>query len=162
MKQVNEAAGAVAGSEGQAGAGAPNPAAGKRTADTALIREVIKASPFTRWTGCEVLSCENGVAELRMPFREELTQHHGFVHGGVIGFLSDNVSAWAAASVVGDVVTADYSVKLLSPGIGESFYARAEVIKANKRLVAVESRVYAEKDGVRKLVATGTATVLPV
>lgn len=139
-----------------------NPAAGKRVADTALIREVVKASPFTLWTGCEVLKCEDGVAELRMPFKQELTQHHGFVHGGVIGFLSDNVSAWAAASVVGDVVTADYSVKLLSPGIGESFYARAEVIKANKRLVAVESRVYAEKNGERKLVATGTATVLPV
>lgn len=139
-----------------------NPAAGSRVATTALIREVVKASPFTQWTGCEVITCEDGIAELRMPFREDLTQHHGFVHGGVIGFLSDNVSAWAAASVVGDVVTADYSVKLLAPGIGEEFIARGEVVKANKRLVAVESRVYAVRSGERKLIAVGTATILPV
>ncbi|NVJ97782.1 MAG: PaaI family thioesterase [Alphaproteobacteria bacterium] len=145
-----------------AAAAAANPAAGQRVANTALIREVVKASPFTLWTGCEVITCENGVAELKMPYRKELTQHHGFIHGGVIGFLSDNVSAWAAASVVGDVVTADYSVKLLSPGVGEAFIARAEVIKANKRLVAVESRVYALKGDEKKLIATGTATVLPV
>ncbi|NVJ71259.1 MAG: PaaI family thioesterase [Alphaproteobacteria bacterium] len=143
-------------------AAAQNPAAGARVATTELIREVVKTSPFTEWTGCEVIRCEAGVAELQMPYRKDLTQHHGFIHGGVIGFLSDNVSAWAAASVVGDVVTADYSVKLLSPGIGEAFYARGEVVKANKRLVAVESRVYAINEGKRKLVAMGTATILPV
>lgn len=141
---------------------ASNPAAGRPKADLALLKEVIKASPFTAWTGCEVTMCEGGVAELRMPYKKDLTQHHGFVHGGVIGFLSDNVSAWAASSVVGDVVTAEYSVKLLSPGIGEEFIARGEVVKANKRLVAVESRVYAVRDGERKLVAMGTATILPV
>ncbi|SDD88373.1 PaaI family thioesterase [Kordiimonas lacus] len=146
----------------KANGGHQSPVAGVRVATTTLIREVVKASPFTEWTGCEVITCENGVAELKMPFRQELTQHHGFVHGGIIGFLSDNVSAWAAASVVGDVVTADYSVKLLAPGIGEEFFARGEVVKANKRLVAVESRVYALRDGERKLIAIGSATILPV
>jgi uncharacterized protein (TIGR00369 family) len=136
--------------------------ADRPVADLALLKQVVKTSPFTRWTGCDVTRCDNGHAELRMPFREDLTQHHGFIHGGVIGFLSDNVSAWAAASVVGDVVTAEYSVKLLAPGIGEAFVARGEVVKATRRLVAVESRVYAIKDGNEKLVAMGAATILPV
>lgn len=135
---------------------------GRPVATLDILQQVVKASPFTDWTGCEVTRCDSGIAELRLPFKKELTQHHGFVHGGVIGFLSDNVSAWAAASVVGDVVSADYSVKLLSPGIGEEFIARGEVVKANKRLVAVESKVYALRKGEKKLVAMGTATILPV
>jgi len=143
------------------GSAAHNPGS-RMVATTESMRAIVKVSPFTLWTGCDVLTCENGVCEVRMPFREDLTQHHGFVHGGIIGFLSDNVSAAAAASVVGDMVTADYSVKLLAPGIGEEFFARGEVVKANKRLVAVESRVYAVRKGERKLIAVGTATILPV
>ncbi|MFC4349102.1 PaaI family thioesterase [Kordiimonas lipolytica] len=134
----------------------------RTVATTETMRAIVQVSPFTRWTGCEVLTCEEGVCEVRMPFRKDLTQHHGFVHGGIIGFLSDNVSAAAAASVVGDVVTADYSVKLLAPGIGDEFMARGEVVKVNKRLVAVESRVFAVSDGKQKLIAVGAATILPV
>jgi len=130
-----------------------------------LLKQVVKMSPFTNWSGTEVTACENGYAELRMPFRKDLTQHHGFLHGGIVGFLSDNVSAWAASSVVGDVLTAEYSVKLLAPGKGDFFIARANVVKATRRLVAVESKVFAvigEGDAAEeKLIAMGTATILP-
>jgi len=130
-----------------------------------LLQQVVKMSPFTSWSGTEVIACKAGKAELRMPFRADMTQHHGFLHGGIIGFLSDNVSAWAASSVVGDVLTAEYSVKLLAPGKGDYFVARGEVVKATRRLVAVESKVYAVtgegEDAEEKLIAMGTATILP-
>lgn len=136
-----------------------------RVATLEILQQVVKMSPFTSWSGTEVTRCDNGHAELRMPFRQDMTQHHGFLHGGVIGFLSDNVSAWAASSVVGDVLTAEYAVKLLAPGKGDFFVARGAVVKATKRLVAVESKVYAvsEEDGEQKekLIAMGTATILP-
>jgi len=134
-------------------------------ATLAIMKEVVKMSPFTSWSGAEVTACENGFAELKIPFKADLTQHHGFLHGGIIGFLSDNVSAWAAASVVGDVLTAEYSVKLLAPGKGDYFIARGQVVKTTRRLVAVESKVYAvikTGDGEEeKLIAMGTATILP-
>ncbi|MBL4790019.1 MAG: PaaI family thioesterase [Kordiimonadaceae bacterium] len=130
-----------------------------------MLQQVVKLSPFTNWSGTEVTDVRHGYAEAKTPFRKDLTQHHGFLHGGIIGFLSDNVSAWAAATVVGDVLTADYSVKLLAPGKGDYFVARASVVKATRRLVAVESKVYAVtlEDGepTEKLIAMGTATVLP-
>jgi len=130
-----------------------------------ILKQVVKMSPFTSWSGTEVTACENGHAALRTPFRKDLTQHHGFLHGGIIGFLSDNVSAWAAASVVGDVLTAEYSVKLLAPGKGDYFIARGDVVKASRRLVAVESKVFSVTgegaDAVEKLIAMGTATILP-
>jgi uncharacterized protein (TIGR00369 family) len=131
-----------------------------------LLKQVVKMSPFTSWSGTEVTKCEDGHAELKVPFRKDLTQHHGFLHGGIVGFLSDNVSAWAASSVVGDVLTAEYSVKLLAPGMGDYFVARGDVVKATRRLVAVESKVFAVTVGEggqpsEKLIAMGTATILP-
>lgn len=130
--------------------------------DAALLREIVKVQPFTRWTGLEVLKAENGEVETRMVLRrDEMTQHHGFLHGGLIGFLADNAAAYAAATVVGDVLSAQYSINFLSPGVGEAFRARARVVKAGKRQVTVAVDVIAEQAGGDKLIATATALILP-
>lgn len=145
-------------------------AAAARSADTAatpkvdaeLLRQVIKIQPFTRWTGLEVLKAEDGVVETRLALRkDDMTQHHGFLHGGLVAFLADNAAAYAAATVVGDVLTAQFSLNFLSPGVGESFRTRAEVVKAGRRQVTVRSDVYAEGEAGEKLVATATVLILP-
>jgi uncharacterized protein (TIGR00369 family) len=130
--------------------------------DAALLREVVRIQPFTRWTGLEVLKAEGGVVETRMQLRKaDMTQHHGFLHGGLVGFLADNAAAYAAATVVGDVLTAQYAINFLAPGVGDSFRTRAEVVKAGRRQVTVRSDVYAQSDAGEKLVATATALILP-
>ncbi|HEY4069643.1 MAG TPA: hypothetical protein VGM74_22230 [Burkholderiaceae bacterium] len=42
-------------------------------------------SPFTRWTGMELLRAWNGEAELVLPFRDDLTQSRGTFHGAFFG-----------------------------------------------------------------------------
>jgi uncharacterized protein (TIGR00369 family) len=95
------------------------PLQNRQVATLEIMREVIKQSPFTAFLGTEITACEGGFAELVVPIRQELTQHHGFAHGAIVGCVADNACAWAAASVVGDVVTAEYKLHLLSPAIGE-------------------------------------------
>lgn len=146
---------AGASASGQAAAEAPK-------VDAALLREVIKIQSFTRWTGLEVLKAEEGVVETSLKLRrEDMTQHHGFLHGGLVGFLADNAAAYAAATVIGDVLTAQYSINFLAPGVGDSFRTRAEVVKAGKRQVTVRSDVYARSDAGEKLIATATVLILP-
>ena len=133
-----------------------------RQVDAALLREVIKIQSFTRWTGLQVLKAEDGVVETRLELRkEDMTQHHGFLHGGLVGFLADNAAAYAAATVIGDVLTAQYSINFLAPGVGDSFLTRAEVVKVGKRQVTVRSEVYAQSDNGEKLIATATVLILP-
>jgi uncharacterized protein (TIGR00369 family) len=132
-------------------------------ADAALLREIIKVQPFTRWTGLEIIKAENGEVETRLVLRkDDMTQHHGFLHGGLVGFLADNAAAYAAATVVGDVVTSQFTVNFLSPGIGSAFRARAQVIKAGKRQVVVRVDIIAEQDQGDKLIAVAQATITPV
>jgi len=138
------------------------PAVGARV-DAALLREIVKMQPFTRWTGLEILKAEDGEVETRLVLRkDDMTQHHGFLHGGLVGFLADNAAAYAAATVVGDVVTSQFSLNFLAPGLGEAFRAKAQVVKAGKRQVTVRVDVIAERDGRDKLIAVAQATILPV
>lgn len=126
------------------------------------FRQVMEIQPFTRWTGVELVKVERGLVETRLKLRkEEMTQHHGFLHGGLVAFLADNAAAYAAATEVGDVLTSQFSLNFLSPGVGEAFTTRARVVKAGKRQVTVRVDVFAETEGREKLIAIATATILP-
>jgi uncharacterized protein (TIGR00369 family) len=139
-----------------------HPLQNRQVATLAIMREVIKQSPFTAFLGTEITACEGGFAELVVPIRRELTQHHGFAHGAIVGCVADNACAWAAASVVGDVVTAEYKLHLLSPAVGQKLVGRGRVIKASSRVVIASADVFAVKDDEEKHVATMLATIMPM
>lgn len=127
-----------------------------------IMKEVVKASPFNVLTSSDVTACKDGFAEIVMPFARQLTQHHGFLHGGLVGYLADTAISWAAASVAGDVLTSEFRVHLLAPGKGERFIGRGRVIKAGKRQIVARADVLAVANGEERLIATATGTVLPV
>ncbi len=127
-----------------------------------IMQRVVAVSPFALLTGSEVIACAEGFAEVSMPFDARFTQHHGFLHGGLVGYLADTAISWASASVAGDVLTAEYRVHLLSPGKGERYVARGHVIKASRRQVVARADVFAITDDRETLIATATGTVMPV
>ena len=133
-----------------------------RVATLEIMQQVIRTSGFNMLTRSEVTACADGFAEIAMPFSEQLTQHHGYLHGGLIGYLADTAISWAAASVAGDVLTSEFRVHLLAPGKGEKFVGRGRVIKAGKRQVVAESEVIAISEGKEKQIAVATGTVLRV
>ena len=122
----------------------------------------VQGSGFTRFLGIEPLTVWEGVAELVVPVRDDMTQHHGFAHGAIIGAMADNACAWAGSSVLGDVVTGSYSINFLSPARGTHLRAKATVVKAGKRQAVVQAEVWAEAEGQPPvLAAVATATILP-
>jgi uncharacterized protein (TIGR00369 family) len=134
----------------------------RQVATLEIMRQVIPKSPFTAFLGTEIIACGGGEAELVVPIRTELTQHHGFAHGAVVGCVADNACAWAAASVVGDVVTTEYKLHLLAPAVGDKLVGRGRVVKASSRLVTASADVFAVNGDGEKHVATMLATIMPV
>ena len=128
----------------------------------AMMEQAIAISPFTNWVGTKLLDFDPGRVKISAAIRKEMTQHHGFAHGAIVGYMADTVCAWAAASVVGDVVTSEYKLNLLAPAIGEELRAVGEVIKAGGRQVVTRADVYAVKNGSEKIVATALATIARV
>ena len=122
----------------------------------------VQGSGFSRFLDIEPLTVWDGVAELVVPVRDDMTQHHGFAHGAVIGAMADNACAWAGSSVLGDVVTGSYSINFLSPARGTHLRAKGTVVKAGKRQAVVHAEVWAETEGQPPvLAAIATATILP-
>lgn len=98
-------------------------------------------------------------AELQATFRPELSQQHGFWHGGIIATLADNASGFAACSLVplsSQVLAAQMNLHWVAPAVGPVLTAVAEVVKPGRSQSVVAFRVYCgEADGPGADHATG-------
>jgi uncharacterized protein (TIGR00369 family) len=71
---------------------------------------------FATLVGASLRGFGDGIAVLEVPYRSELLQQHGFLHGGVIAYAIDNAITFAAGSVLGtNILTAGISVVYLRP-----------------------------------------------
>ncbi len=117
---------------------------------------------FPAWLGVELLEAdrETGTVTVRAEVREDMTQHHGYVHGGVLGSLADIAMAWCGALVTADVLTHGYSLQFLAPAEGRWLLATATMIREGRRAVAVEARISTQNDAEEPtLVATAMGSI---
>jgi uncharacterized protein (TIGR00369 family) len=114
--------------------------------------------------GGELIRVEPGVVEIRLPYRPDLTQQDGFVHAGIIATIADSACGYAAYSLMPPesvVLAVEFKVNLLRPAKGDTFLARAEVIKPGRTLTVVRADVFAASGlEERKLVATMQGTMM--
>ena len=125
-----------------------------------LGRQVLAAQPFSVLLGAEMRAFGEGHAEIGVKITPELAQQHGFAHGGVVSYLADNALTFAGGSLLGsNVLTSEYKINYLRPGVGDSLVAKATVIHAGKNQATCRCDVFAEKDGEAKLCATAQGTI---
>lgn len=109
--------------------------------------------------GARLTVVEPGRVEIELPFRDDLTQQKGFVHGGILGMIADTACGYAAFSLMPadcSLVTVEYKINILSPARG-SLVARGEVVKPGRTLTVARAEVYA-RDG--KHIATMQQTLM--
>lgn len=128
----------------------------------AFGQNILKSQPFSQLLGAELSQFTEGEAELRLPIKPELTQQHGFVHGGVLSYLADNCLTYAGGSVLGDCLTSEYKINYTRPAVGEMLVAQASVLSKGKRQAICECKVFALKDGKQALVAVAQGTIITV
>ena len=103
-----------------------------------------------------------GMVEISLPFRDDLTQQKGFVHGGIIGMIADSAAGYAAYSLMPagcTLVTTEYKINLLASA-RSSLIARGEVVKAGRTLTVARAEVYAV-DGTHIATMQQTLMMLP-
>ena len=115
--------------------------------------------------GVTVADVAPGRVTLTLPFRADLTQHHGFLHAGVVTTAMDSAAGFAAFTLMdadAEVLTAEFKASFLAPARGQTFRVVGEVLKSGRTLTFTEARAYA-RDGTREtLIATLTATMMAV
>ena len=125
-----------------------------------MIEKPLKISPFGKHLGVEVVEVGDGRARIRLPFRAELTNPAGKLHGGVIATLADSAMAMAVGSVLGVPgrhSTVKLEIKYKAPVTAGEIIAEA-IVRQRKPTVFLGEAVI--RDGSNQVVAKATATFM--
>jgi len=131
--------------------------------------ERVRAS-FARQTlmatiGARLTVVAPGEIEIELPFRADLGQQHGFIHGGIVTAIVDTACGYAALSLMepdAAVLTVEFKLNFVAPARGERLVARGRVSKPGRILTVCLGEVVALTGGEEKPVATMLATMMAV
>ena len=109
-----------------------------------------------KYLGMELLEVRRDYARMRLPFRIQVTQPQGIMHGGAIATLIDTCVVPAIAAVYDErvrMVTLNLDINYLGAVVDEAAVAEGWVSKRGRSIVYCQAEVRAESTG--ELVATG-------
>lgn len=115
--------------------------------------------------GASLTRVSPGEVEIVLPFREDLTQQHGFLHAGIVSTIADSACGYAAYSLMpadAAVLTVEYKVNFLSPAQGDRMIARARVTKPGRTVTVCTCDVFAVMNSKERIVATMLGTIMAV
>ena len=129
------------------------------------VRESFARQRAMGTLGMRLLRVAPGEVEIGLDFREDLTQQHGYLHAGIVAAAVDTACGYAALTLTeagAEVLSVEFKLNLLSPAAGESFAARARVVRAGRNVTVCSGDLYARTGGREKLVATMLGTMMVV
>ncbi|MBL0166332.1 MAG: PaaI family thioesterase [Propionivibrio sp.] len=113
--------------------------------------------------GASLPVIEAGYTEIHLPHKAEITQQHGYIHGGVVGMIADSAAGYAASTLTAHetgVLTVEYKLNLLAPAEGQLLIAEGSVIRYGRTLIVTKADVFAIKDGKKTLCAVMQQTIM--
>jgi uncharacterized protein (TIGR00369 family) len=135
----------------------------KDPAFAARIRESFVRQKVMGLIGAALTRVEPGRVEIELPFRDDLTQQHGYFHAGIVGTIADSAGGYAAYTLMpagSSVLSVEYKMNLLAPADGERLLASGQVIRPGRTLTVCDLEVVVIKKGARTLCARGMQTLI--
>lgn len=131
----------------------------------ARVRTSFASQGLMETIGASLLRVSPGLVEISLPASKAVSQQHGFVHAGAIASIADSAAGYAALTLMppgAGVLTAEFKINLMAPGIGERMTARGRVVKAGRTLTLAQTDVFAVRERREKQIALLTATLMTV
>ena len=129
----------------------------------AKVRESFGKQTAMQTLGAVIKRVAPGEVEIEMPYRANLAQQHGFIHGGIVTAIVDSACGYAAFSLSAPetaVLTVEYKVNFVAPAKGNLLLARGEVVRPGATITVCKGDVLAYDDGEEKLVASMLTTMM--
>ena len=115
--------------------------------------------------GAQMLVVEPGYTEIHLPFKAEICQQHGYIHGGVVGMIADSAAGYAASTLTAAdtaVLTVEYKINLLAPAAGQWLIAEGSVVRHGRTLIVTRAEVFAIDQQRRTVCAIMQQTIIAV
>ena len=129
------------------------------------VRESFAAQRLMATIGARLARVAAGEIEIRVPFRSDLTQQHGFLHAGVVAAALDSACGYAAFTLMAEgagVLSVEFKTNLLAPARGEELIARGRVVRAGRTITVCQAEAAMLADGAETAVATMLATIMTI
>jgi uncharacterized protein (TIGR00369 family) len=123
----------------------------------AAIRARWKSIRVYEFLGIRVEMAEKRRARLRLPWREEITQPLGYVHGGIIATLADAAAGWALFPEVERAegcTTLQMQVNFLAPVVKSDMVATAKIVRLGRTTALMDVEVKAGRTLCAKALVT--------
>ncbi len=115
-----------------------------------MLRDSFAKQGIMAHIGAEMGALAPGACEITLPYSDDVSQQHGFFHGGVVGTIADSAGGYAGFSLMeeGDgVLTVEFKLNLMAPADGELLIARGEVVRPGRSLTVTRADVSVVKEG---------------
>ncbi|WP_374299117.1 PaaI family thioesterase [Paracoccus sp. (in: a-proteobacteria)] len=129
------------------------------------IRDSFARQGLMRHLGADLAEVKSGLVTIRLPFRPELTQQHGYFHAGGTSSIADSAGGYAGFTLFPEdssVLTVEFKLNLINPAQGDCLEAQGRVIKPGRTLTICHLDVWATTPDRRIHVATGLQTLICV
>ncbi len=127
------------------------------------VRDSFLRQGAMRLLGARLGIVEPGRVDIELPFREELSQQHGFFHAGIASTIADSAGGYAAYTLFpadSSVLTVEFKINLVAPAQGEKLIATGRVKKSGRTLTVCEFEVVVIQSGQGKTCALGLQTLM--
>jgi len=115
--------------------------------------------------GASMPVIEAAYTEIHLPHKAEITQQHGYIHGGVVGMIADSAAGYAASTLTTSetsVLTVEYKLNLLAPAEGDLLIAEGSVLRYGRTLIVTRAEVFAVQHGRKSMCALMQQTIMTV
>jgi len=124
------------------------------------MEKPLELSPFGRHLGVKVLEVGDGFARIKLPYRPELTNPAGKLHGGAIATAADTAMAVAIGEVLGGPArhsTVKLEIRYKASVTDGEIIAEAKVMRRKQKIFLGEAVI---KNGHGQVVAIAKATFM--
>jgi uncharacterized protein (TIGR00369 family) len=131
----------------------------------ARVRRTFARQKVMATIGAEITNVSADGVEIEIPYREDLTQQHGYLHAGIVSTVLDTACGLAAlANMPPDtaVLAVEFKVNFLAPAKGERIRVRGRAVRSGRTLHTCAGDAYAITGDEEKHVATLMSTVMTI
>src|SRR5687768_12960270 len=117
---------------------------------------------FMATLGASLALIEPGEVHIALPFSNDLTQQHGYLHAGATTAIADSANGYAALTLTpagAEVLAVEFKINLLAPASAPRLLARGRVLRAGRRLTVCLCEVLGVDGVEHELVATMLSTI---
>jgi uncharacterized protein (TIGR00369 family) len=132
---------------------------------TANLKARFAAQGMMTLLDVQLMELDAGRCVLGLAYRPELSQQHGYFHGGAIGAIADVAGGYAACSIAPagtDALTVEYKLSIFAPARGTRLEAIGEVLRPGRLTTCLINVFDIQPDGTSHRCATALQTVTQI